>query len=129
MEHVLLQSFEAELNNILRGATGGESLVTFGEASFSPYTFGPDSLLSEESRHMPEQPPIPGAYAADDHASISKAVIKDRVTIEVTQGDITEERTDAIVNSTNNILHLGMWFDPVFFSHCIIFAQSFKGRL
>ena len=107
MEHVrCFQSFEAELNNIQKGIIDEDPLATFVEASFPPRTFGLDSLLSEDISHKPEQPPISVASAAEDDGSISKAVIKDRVTIEVTQGDITEERTDAIVNSTNNILSL-----------------------
>ena len=34
-------------------------------------------------------------------------VIQDKVTVQVVQGDITEERTDAIVNTTNDQLNMG----------------------
>ena len=77
------------------------------EASFSPGTFDLDSLPPEASSLIPEDHSLSDVYSVDDDAPLCKAVIKDRVTIEVVHGDITEECTDAIVNSTNSNLQLG----------------------
>ena len=69
--------------------------------------FDLDSLPPEASSLIPEVLSLSEVYSVDDDAPLCKAVFNDRVTIEVVHGDITEECTDAIVNSTNKNLQFG----------------------
>ena len=89
-----MQCFEAELDNLQKNIKGG--MVKKSQRRLASHKSTAGGAASHEQG--------PSRTHASNTGAISTLVIKDRVKIEVTQGDITEEDTDVIVNSTDDML-------------------------
>ena len=102
-----MQSFEAELDNLEKNIraemVSGSKAPRKLASSWKPGVPLAEVAAGASSGHRSEHRARANAH---QQAPVDTLTINGKVRIELTQGDITEESTDAIINSTDDSLDM-----------------------